>query len=166
MVLLKGEINEEMIEYLLQCNLEDSSVYLMSNGGSLADMFTILDILIKSNISELVITGYADSAAFILFVMYPGEKRVLPLTTSIIHIPRISVEISVKGNILPYDLDEVNIVKKQCLDFYTKFLNLSNIDKKEKKKLLSGEDVYWSASKINKFLKQNSYKKYEILYKD
>ena len=35
--------------------------------------------------------------------------------------------------------------------------------KKEKKRLLSGEDVYWSANKINKFLKQNSYKKYEIL---
>ena len=100
---LKGEIcdsnTSEIIQRIVEINIEDSTkrknkikykekpirLYIQSYGGDCYDMFALVDIILNSKTPVYTIcTGYAMSAAFIIFIS--GHKRyITPHATLMLH---------------------------------------------------------------------------------
>ena len=164
MLLIDGVLDEELLNLVASHPLEGETVYLYSTGGKSYIMMAILDMLNNGNIKELVLAGEAMSAAFTLFVLFKGNKRILPHSVGMMHVGRIELDMTIYGKPLPRYSEEIGIHSKQCIEFEEKFLELSDMPDSIRKKFKAGHDIFMSARDLKEFITKNPFSKYEVLF--
>lgn len=163
-IYLDGDVAEEMVS-LVSGDISGETVYINSPGGHISDMFVILDLLNNGGINELVAVGEVSSAAFFIFIFFKGRKRVMPLTTGMLHtMHRSSVSIKSNGGYSNHLRELLDIQTDASVKFEEEFVRVSTwTDESMPEKFLSGEDVYMSASDLATFASINPYTIYSEL---
>lgn len=164
-IYLSGDVDEKMVEQV-SGNIKGETVYLCSPGGSIADMFVILDLLNKGEIKELIAVGEISSAAFYIFVFFRGQKSVMPLTVGLLHtIHRSQISIRADGKYANHMKDVIEIQNKQGNTFEKEFVHLSFWDDLSMpQRFIDGEDVYMGTVELTKFIKLNPYHVYDSIF--
>lgn len=155
-----GELNDENFGLFLE-DIQDKKgfdFWFSSPGGELTVAYAMLAILEKCE-ATLIAYGELSSAAFILFLLYKGEKRITPMVEGMMHMGFYFLEHRENGYTSEYQEDIRNYRKLRESAFFDSKKEEWQLTKKQIADYKKGKDVYIPFEQIQNIINEQSKKK-------
>jgi len=137
-------------------------IYLSSTGGAVAAERILLD-MIENSESEihLIIVAEIYSSAFSLFFLAKCNKKILPGTVGMIHTSSAPIDINHHGNPTYHEgvAWRKQLQREEKLETQ-KLIDLLELTETQKKKIMKGDDVFFLADEMQKFLEISERKRF------
>ena len=156
-LIIHNQINTDAFRGLVGFLNENSgpvTIYLSSGGGDEHIMCCMISVM-NSRIDDITLigSGHLGSCAFNMFFLYWGKRELLKSVMGMCHLARVEVEMSEKGKMYyPQDYAMKQYITKFASETTLDVLRIIGATKKEIKKVMRGDEVYFLPDRIQELL--------------